>query len=655
MRLVSIILSLLFAVCAGAANAPSTNLGHWTGSVGAGGGGGGGDIQLQQGNITYVGYFLLPHDATNPVESGDLNKFSGGSGMMWPTSAGTAPGTGAFYFTNTPGSFGRVGAFNIPAMPWNGQTATLNTALGANQLAVTIIQNSGDLAVNSIFTCSSMSGSNVLTVSAVSYGSVGPGYDVRGQGISVPAPGFSITDKITSQLSGGPPLGGVGTYQVTSNATSTASGTCVQTKTRPIINGALMRTDGNLLLEYNWYYPGGASGMTKNALVLSGSDLSTVQAWDQEIPSLADASQVIGMVGTIGSEWQSALGGSYLTGEGNIVANDSRGTIGPSAVVFDPNFTYGPGAEASATTLAVYPYSTSGSTIIVPGWLVGGEWPSVGTTPYLSGEDRGATLFIPHGFSSLMTVGAHGVGPYCYGPPTSDPTQQRVLNGSGEIQCYDLGSDISGPNDKGAHSYPYEYWAWLWNVSDLEAVKAGLKSPSAIYPYAAFQLPWPVSSGRAPGNAYASSGAGYYDQSTGYLYVLMGLGADTEGNGEIIGVWHISTSTTTPFAITTAHTLPSCTHGTDCSTTLASSGGTAPVTWKLIYTNPSYLTDLTLSTSGVLDLSSADMQTGTFDVMVEATDANGKDSMIGLSLTISDLIAPHFRIAANDPTYSVAA
>jgi len=166
---------------------------------------------------------------------------------------------------------------------------------------------------------------------------------------------------------------------------------------------------------------------------------------------------------------------------------------------------------------------------------------------------------------------------------------------------------------------------WLWNVSDLEAVKAGTKQPWQIYPYVAFQLPWPVSEGRTAGDAVTYSGAAYFDQSTGYIYMLCASGT--------ICVWQLSASVGSPLEITTPHILPAATHGVAYSTSMSSIGGAAPITWHLLYTSPTNVPELSMTTGGTLSGTMA--ETGTYDVMVEATDANGLDAMIGLSLTIN--------------------
>lgn len=604
MRLLSLIATLLFSSSAFAVG-PSPSLGQWWASVGSGGGGA--EPLIEPENIIYDGYFVVPKSGA------DVDTFVYTKGGMWATSAGGAPGTGALYLSNIAS---RVGAINIPAAPFTGQTATVNTPLGG-YLYSDIVSNSADLpqpappATPDFSGMGSVSGTTI-TITSIAYGSVVNTWPIMG-------PGIPYGTRLTF---GGTGTGGLGTYTL-SQAATTASGNYGQDPNGLVISGIVPRSDGNLLVTYYWYYPGGPC-CSKNAIILS-SDLTTVIAYDQQLGSGYDPSQFAGMAGTVGSEWQTALGGSYLTGQGTLVANDSRGVAGPSSYVFDPNFS-ATTSPVSLAALAHYPY-TPGSENIVTNWS---SRPTTGTWTTVSNMDRGAAVAVPHGFSSLMVIGAHGTGPYCYGDPTSDPTLQRVPNGAGITQCYDLGVQLSGPSDKGVHSWPYEPWVWLWRVSDVEQVLSGVLQPWQVQPYAAFQLPWPTSAGFASGDAFAGSGAAYYDQSTGYLYMICAGGSPMK-----ICVWKVQSSSTTPFAITTAQNLPGCTHGVTCTTTLTSSGGASPVTWHLLYTNPSYLSALSLSTDGTLTLSSADTQTGTFDVIVEATDANGQDNTIGLSLTIN--------------------
>lgn len=622
MRALCLIWALLFSGGVFAAGA-SPGLGHWWASVGSGGAPG---TLIEPDNITYAGFFIVPTTGG----STDNDRFVYTDGGMWATSAGGAPGTGALYLSN---KADRVGAINIPAAScWHAgsgcQTATINTSLGG-YLDADIVANSADLPPGDFGGVGSASGT-VLTISSVRFGTVHSGWQVSGPGIPIG----------TTLSFGGTGTGGIGTYTLNKAAT-TASGNYGQDANGIVIGGIVPRSDGNLLVNYYWYYPGGPC-CSKNSIILS-SDLTTVVNYDQQLGSGYDPSQFVGMAGTVGAEWQAALGGAYISGQGTLVANDARGTAGPSSYVFNPSFTAS-SSPVSLAALAHYPFTPS-SENIVQNW----DRATTGTWTFISGMDRGATTVVPTGFASVMVVGAHGTGPYCYGDPTSDPTLQRVPNAGGLTQCYDLGTRLSGSSDKGVHAWPYEPWVWLWSVSSVESVLAGA-DPWSIYPYAAFQLPWPGDTGTAPGDIFAVSGGAYYDQSSGYLYMICSGKSPME-----ICVWRVQSSTTAPFTITTTQDLPGCTHGTSCSTTLTSSGGAAPVTWKLLYTNPSYLSALSLSTSGVLTLSSADTQTGTYDVIVEATDANGQDNTIGLSLTISQLVAPHLNIAANDDTYRVAA
>ena len=126
-------------------------------------------------------------------------------------------------------------------------------------------------------------------------------------------------------------------------------------------------------------------------------------------------------------------------------------------------------------------------------------------------------LVFPSHSRSVLFFGTQGIGGFCYGQGTSDPSLagQPVPGSTGVIYCYD-------PDDsyKGTHAYPYTAMVWAYDANDLLAVKQGQKQPWEVKPYATWTLPLPFTSPRIGGAAY--------DPATGKIYVSQQFGNGTD-------------------------------------------------------------------------------------------------------------------------------
>ena len=188
---------------------------------------------------------------------------------------------------------------------------------------------------------------------------------------------------------------------------------------------------------------------------------------------------VSGYLGEIPAEWRGLFGGPMLTGN-CCIPIISRSSFGPAVSVFDPA-----GVTGTAPTPAVQllGYPEAHPTL--------GPWS--GASPFFTGADTLATVAFPSGTRSVLFVGRHGAGPFCYGtaPPCNDP----VWSGQGN------------------HAYPYQSSVWVYDANDLLAVKAGTKSPWDVQPAALWPLPGMPTTGTAK-----HLGA-TYDPATRRLYV----------------------------------------------------------------------------------------------------------------------------------------
>ncbi len=218
-----------------------------------------------------------------------------------------------------------------------------------------------------------------------------------------------------------------------------------------------------------------------------------------------------GYMAHIPSEWQTALKGDMLTGQ-CCISIISRSSFGPSisSAWFTDVLTQ---SRPTATTLVNYPSANP----LAP---YGTSTPS----ELWNGYTRIRGVVLPAGTASVLFVGRHGTGRWCYGTGA---------------QCND---PIHG--DQGEHAYPYRAQVWAYDAHDLAAVAAGTREPHTLRPYAVWALP-------------GISGfeiAGAVMDANGRLYVLEhGGGPGPRGRVHVYSVRGSGAST--PAADTTAPTV----------------------------------------------------------------------------------------------------
>ena len=178
-----------------------------------------------------------------------------------------------------------------------------------------------------------------------------------------------------------------------------------------------------------------------------------------------------GFMTLIPVEHQARLGGDALTGQ-CCISIITRTSSGPAAFAFTASKIGEP--VVAAQPLLYYPadHATLGS------------WTSLAPNPVFNMSTLVNGMAIIPGTNTLIYVGSTGLGKSCYGPGTGDLSLVgTVPSYGGEPYCYD--PTFYG---KAPHSYPYAYYAWLYNLNDLAAVKAGTKQPWDVTPYATFPL-----------------------------------------------------------------------------------------------------------------------------------------------------------------------
>jgi hypothetical protein len=230
--------------------------------------------------------------------------------------------------------------------------------------------------------------------------------------------------------------------------------------------------------------------------------------------SAPKAGYVAGYFAQIPQAWQAALGGSVLSGL-CCTPIISRTSSGPSAWIINPA-DIGTAKTIPVTPLVYYPFSD--------------PLGAYGTSnPYFNGTGGVSGAVFPEGTRSVLFIGTHGTGPYCYGPGTPDASKAGKpaidVGDTSDRWCFDPTSPYKSP-----HGYPYVYRVWAYDANDLALVKAGSRSPWALKPYAYWDLDLPTDARKA-----VVTGVGY-DPGTGRIFVGQGF---ADGDAPVIHVFTI--------------------------------------------------------------------------------------------------------------------
>jgi hypothetical protein len=223
----------------------------------------------------------------------------------------------------------------------------------------------------------------------------------------------------------------------------------------------------------------------------------------------------------IPAEWQSALAGTHLTGQGGGIAILSRTSSGPSATVFTPT-ELGAVTRRSPDARRPRPRDTTTNATLVMGYPTGNplNYPTLGIWGQAGGLYDGTQIFrgmvFPDGTRSILFFGWGGTR-FCYGAGTADPALDLQPHPQGGHWCYDP-SNAS----KGTHGYPYRGLVFAYDVLDFISVKQGKLKPWEVKPYTTwgFALPFqakPDATG-VDRSDYAIVGAAY-DPATRRIFL----------------------------------------------------------------------------------------------------------------------------------------
>jgi hypothetical protein len=259
------------------------------------------------------------------------------------------------------------------------------------------------------------------------------------------------------------------------------------TDPNPHYIGGQLVYDGRLIISVYSYYDGGGTQSTSH--FARPLDLATASPFvgPVKVGNLYPGF-VSGYMTQIPPEWQTLLGGPALTGNCCLAIAGIQ-SWGPSASVFNPD-DIGTTNPAPATVLVGYPSTHPLGT----GW-------STQSNLY-NGTSNVDGVAFPVGTASLLFFGSQGIGPFCYGPGTSDEALAGTKQAStGDTWCYDPAT-----SSKGTHAYPYVDQVWAYNANDLLKVKNGTEQDYQVTPYNVWtlNLPYATTKGlnRIGGAAY---------------------------------------------------------------------------------------------------------------------------------------------------------
>jgi hypothetical protein len=284
--------------------------------------------------------------------------------------------------------------------------------------------------------------------------------------------------------------------------------------------GGLLLSGGSLFATGYSYYDG--AGTQTLAIFKTSPDLSvTGEVLGPLQVGTLPARMIAGYMGPVPQAWQSLLGGPAFIGQCclAIVNNTSSG---PALFTFDPA-DVGVKSPVPVNPLVYYP-----ATNPLAGW---------GTTnPYYNGSTQIRGVVMIEGTRTVLFVGRHGTGTFCYGPGTSNLALVGTV-GTGFIEpyCYD-------PADagKGTHAYPYVYQGWAYDANDFVKVRQGLMKPWEVRPYAIWHLtfPYPAAGTNLDGVAY--------DPATQRLFLSQAMVEGDWQSKPLIHAYQVNIPTVTP-------------------------------------------------------------------------------------------------------------
>lgn len=272
---------------------------------------------------------------------------------------------------------------------------------------------------------------------------------------------------------------------------------------------------GNTYIYYDAGYRGKRSHFFTDITLTTSGNFQGYYTLGTVNPGL-----VAGYMAPVPPEWQSAFGGKVITGQFGL-SIITRSSFGPALFAFNPE-DMGTGA-APLKSLVYYPSDHPAL----------GKWDNETESNiyYNMTSESGGVLF-PKKSRSVLFIGSQGFGIPGYGLGTIDSSLHRTL-----VPGYTDVYYIYDPDriSKGCHAYPYYFFVWAYDASQLAQAAAGSVNPWDIRPYAVWKLPLPF----APSNKRISIGGVGYDSTNQIVYICQ-KNSDGSSDRPIIHVYKMT-------------------------------------------------------------------------------------------------------------------
>jgi hypothetical protein len=283
--------------------------------------------------------------------------------------------------------------------------------------------------------------------------------------------------------------------------------------------GGIDVVDGKLFIQsYRAYDTVGASPTT--LLVENPSDLngSLVSGFYE----MEGRARTVNYLSPVPREWQSVLGGSYLSGNGGGMSIVSRLSNGPSLFVFDPTDFDTAKWRVAARKWMDYPINNALSTSVIQESSVQGygDWDAInnsGENDLWTQSSVGAFGFIIPGTDSFFVVGSSGMhrsgGGY------------KITNSAG----------FSCPGFCAKDNTDYSSYYWIYDIKKILAAE----TPYSVLPYeyGVFDDRW-MEYGQHGGKGGVTGGS--FDAESGVLVLSHAAAtSDHESGSPVISVYRL--------------------------------------------------------------------------------------------------------------------
>ena len=250
-----------------------------------------------------------------------------------------------------------------------------------------------------------------------------------------------------------------------------------------------------LLVNGYEYYDAPGDNSHTTFVLRDSSNLSTATV--NGFFKLTGAAHTSGWISPIPSEWQSILGGKYISGNSSGIPIIGRTSVGPSAFVFDPLQIVGTNSTPDPVpTTKLLDFSLGNP-------LHNDLSNSSRTNDIWTHLSRATYGFIAPGTRTYVTIGYSGghASGVCY-------------------KCTQNNGNLCGGYCAADHTDYYHYY-WLWDVADLLKVKNGEIQAHSVRPYQYGILPTPFST--------SEIGGGTFDPISGLLYLTVQRADNQQG------------------------------------------------------------------------------------------------------------------------------